>query len=255
MEPSAYAEFRDLEDRHWWFVGRKTLFMHLLRHRLRRQDRTGRTALDLGCGMGGMLEELGEFAETVLGSDIEPEALAHCKDRGFTRVFQASGESLPFDDASLDLITAFDTIEHIPQEPETLAECARILKPGGRMMISVPAYQFLYSHQDKVVHHQRRYTAGDLKRRLRAAGLEPEKVTYFNVLLFPLILPAVLLIKLREKLNPPAEGDTRTNVSNVPAGWVNATLAGIFRSERFFLPHLSMPTGHSLIAIAKKPER
>ena len=254
MEQSAYEEFRDHEDRHWWFIGRKNIFVHVLRRLFRGRRTEGYRALDLGCGMGGMLEELSEFAE-VYGTGIEHSALAHCQARGYARVFKAHGQHLPLPDGSLDLICAFDTLEHIPQERETIAECFRILKPGGFLFISVPAYQLLYSHQDRVVHHQRRYTAGALARKLTASGFTVTRASYINFLLFPLILPAVLLIKFKQFLMPPSDDDMSSNVSVPIWPWANRLLAGIFSFERHILMGCSVPTGHSLIAVGKKPDQ
>ena len=254
MEPNAYAEFRDEEGKHWWFIGRKKIFSHLVRRVLR--DRTGEhlTALDLGCGMGGMLDELSAHTE-VYGTDIEQSALTHCHGRGYSRVFKAHGQHLPLPDASLDLICAFDTLEHIPEERETIAECFRLLKPGGCLLLSVPAYQMLYSHQDKVVHHQRRYTLGGLARKLTAGGFRVTRASYINFLLFPAILPALLLIKLKEAVFPPGDDMSSSNVSiSRPSSWLNRLLAGIFSFERHLLTGCSVPAGHSLIAIGRKPD-
>ncbi|MSR73960.1 MAG: class I SAM-dependent methyltransferase [Planctomycetes bacterium] len=251
MERSAYHEFRDLEDRHWWFLGRKSIFTHLLaRLALPKKARV----LDLGCGMGGMLAELGALGENfeVHGADVAQEALVHCRSRGFAKTFRAHGQALPYEDASFDLVTAFDTLEHIPQETETLLECQRILKPGGVLFLSVPAYQFLYTHQDRIVHHQRRYTASGLEAKLEMAGFRVLKASYINFFLFPLILPVVLLVKLLQFLSRSKPGN-RTNVGVPVALWLNTLLARIFAAERHVLARLSMPIGHSLVVISAKP--
>ncbi len=251
MDASAYEEFRDLEAGHWWFIGRRRIFIELLRRSFRSGAANTRRALDLGCGMGGMLGPVSEFCD-VYGVDISNEALAWCRDRGYSKVFLGKGNHLPLPDHSLDLVTAFDTIEHIPEEAAALSECYRVLKPGGRIIISVPAYQCLYSHQDRVVHHQRRYTLQGLSKKLRAAGFGIERTSYNNIFLFPIILPAVLLIKLKERLFPP-EGSGKTNVSFPIPRWVNRVLAEIFSFERHLVPHLTIPAGHSLIAVARRP--
>ncbi len=253
MESAAYYEFRDLEDRHWWFIGRKNIFRELIL-RLARESGPGTwRSLDLGCGMGGMLAELAAHGE-VYGTDFSGEALKHCHGRGYTRVFKATGAHLPLPDASLDLVGAFDTLEHIPEEQETIAECFRILKPGGHLFISVPAYQMLFTHQDRVVHHQRRYTAGGLARKLQAGGFRVRKASYINFLLFPAILPIVLLVKLAEAIRPPS-GRYRSNVGIPVRPWLNRVLAAIFSFERHLLRGCSAPAGHSLVAIARKPLR
>ncbi|HMS16896.1 MAG TPA: class I SAM-dependent methyltransferase [Planctomycetota bacterium] len=254
MEPSAYKEFRELEDRHWWFRGRKSLFRDLVLRLCRRHLRSqGLKALDLGCGMGAMMPILAEAGATVFGTDVSVPSLEHCKGRGFESVFRSYGNRLPLPESELDLIVAFDTLEHIQEERETLDECFRVLRPGGLLILSVPAYQFLFTHQDRVVHHQRRYTRSGLRRRLEAAGFETIKASYINFFLFPLILPIVLLIKLKEALFPPAVNDSRSNVGISIPGWMNEALYRIFASERYVLRVLSVPLGHSLVVAGRRP--
>ena len=255
MEAAVYADFRDLEDHHWWFVARKRIFSYVIERLFRDDPRppAERRVMDLGCGMGNMLEELSRHGR-VLGSDVMPDALAHCRERGFDGLFQATGGHLPLADDTLDLVTLFDTLEHIPEERETLQELARVVRPGGHVVFSVPAYQCLYSHQDKVVHHQRRYTASDLKRKLRAAGFEVVRASYINFFLFPLILPAVLLIKLKEWLKPPEEAAAKTNVNWPLPAFVHKMLAGIFAFERHIIMRCPAPTGHSLLVVGRRPK-
>ncbi len=253
MEPNAYAEFRDEEGKHWWFIGRKRIFSHLIQRIVRHLGGGPIRSLDLGCGMGGMLDELAN-AGSACGTDIEQTALVHCRERGYAAVFKAHGEHLPLPDGSLDLICAFDTLEHIAAEQETIEECFRVLRPGGFILLSVPAYQLLYSHQDKVVHHQRRYTDGDLARKLTRGGFRVTRLSYINFLLFPAILPVLLLIKLKEALFPPANDADSSNVSiSRPAPWLNNILAAIFAFERHLVGGCSVPVGHSLVAVGRKP--
>jgi hypothetical protein len=114
----------------------------------------------------------------------------------------------------------------------------------------VPAYGFLYAENDRLAHHQRRYTAGEIRRKLRAAGLAPTQVTYFNTLLFPLILPAVLAKKAKERFTEP---DGKTNLSHQPPALLNRALAAVMGSERHLLSRVSFPLGHSIVGIARKP--
>jgi SAM-dependent methyltransferase len=251
MEPGAYAEFRDLEDHHWWFRARKRLFTALLDRALPRTDDRERLIVDLGCGMGGMLEPLAKHGR-VIGMDIEHEALRFCRERGHESVCVGRGEHLPFAADQLDLITAFDTIEHIADDVTVLRECRRVLRPGGRIFVSVPAWQWLYTHQDRLVHHERRYTSTLLAERFRSAGLRTIRVSYINFFLFPVIVPVLLWTKYRQWRNPPAEDDYSSNVSHTPAAPVNRLLEETFAFERHLLRHVSLPFGHSLIGIAEK---
>lgn len=246
MEETAYRQFVELEQTHFWMVSRRRIFFHLLDREIgRRQDLK---IMDVGCGAGGMLAPLSQYGE-VTGIDTSEELVARCQERGFARVFTGSAYDLPAPAASLDLITLFDTIEHIPDDVAVLAECREKLAPGGLVFISVPAYQFLYANNDRVAHHERRYTATDLRRKLTATRLAPVKVTYFNTLLFPLILPAVLLKKARERWSDPGDA---TNLSHPLPPSLNRLLTGVMSSERRLLQRVDAPFGHSIVAMARR---
>jgi len=248
MEAVVYDQFAELEQRHFWFRGRRTIFFDLLARELG-EDRD-RDVLEIGCGPGAMLEGLARFGR-VHAMDVAHDAMAYCRSRGFERVVTASGLDVPYADASFDLVALFDTIEHIEDDLGVLHEVRRVLRPGGLVFVSVPAYQFLYSQNDRLVHHQRRYTRPQMLHLLRAAGLVPAKVTYFNTFLFPLILPAVMVVKLKERLFGLPED--QTNLSHEFPKPINDTFAWFMGSERRLLRHMEFPFGHSLIALARHP--
>lgn len=251
MDRSAYESFIKNERDHFWWVGRRAIFFDVLRQRLGpRPDHA--LVLDLGCGVGGMLEGLREFGH-VIGTDTDLESLHFCHERGFPRVLEAVGQALPFANDTLDLVTAFDVLEHIEQEAETLAECRRVLRPGGTLFLSGPSYQMLYTHQDAAVEHKRRYTVPGLTRKLRAAGFEIVMASYINCLLFPAILPVVLGKKISEAISPPDPSDSRLNSEIAMPGLVNAAFASVFSFERHLLRRFRLPFGHSLVAMARKP--
>lgn len=244
MESTVYQQFADLEENHFWFRGRRQIFFELIE-----QDLAGRRdleILEIGCGAGGMLGPLGAYGQ-VTGVDISQDYIEFCRSRGYERVLRGSGYELPFADHSFDLVAMFDVIEHIPDDARVLAEVQRVLKPGGRIFISVPAYQFLYSQNDRVAHHCRRYTANRLRKLLTGVGIKPTRISYFNTFLFPLILPAILVLKLKERLLGLPDG--QTNLSHQFAGPVNSLFAWIMGSERFLLRHIEFPFGHSLVAL------
>ncbi len=247
MEETANRQFIELERNHFWFVGRRRIFFTLLARQLGSPGDA--RILDVGCGAGGMLGPLSRFG-AVTGVDMSPELVELCRQRGFERVFVGSALELPAEPASVDLVTLFDTIEHVPDDLGVLREVRRVLAPGGLVFISVPAYQFLYANNDRVAHHQRRYTARGLRAKLLAAGLEPVQVTYFNALLFPAILPAVMVKKLQERFVDPRQ---RTNLSHTMPAPLNRALATMMGSERHILSRRSLPFGHSIIAIARQP--
>ncbi len=248
MDRIAYATFAKLEDSHFWFVSRRRIFFDLLDRELRGESAL--RVLEVGCGAGGMLGPLQRYG-TVHGLDIDRDYVQYCAQRGFQRVLCGSGYELPFPDASFDLVCLFDTIEHIPEEQLAMAEIARVLKPGGRVFFSVPAYQWLWSQNDKIAHHCRRYTAGRLRLALQSAGLAVRRMSYFNAFLLPLIVPAILLQKLRERFGKLPDGYNNTSVQ-MPS-LLNRMFTAVMSSERWFLRWLSFPVGHSLFCIAKKP--
>lgn len=246
MEASVYDQFAVLERNHFWFRGRREIFFDLIEREL--GDQRDLEILEVGCGPGGMMAPLSRYGH-VHGLDIALDAMRYCRDRGFREVVTGSGTELPFADASFDMIALFDAIEHIPDHARVLDEVRRVLRPGGFVFVSVPAYQFLYSQNDRLVHHQRRYTKRQLTALLEAAGLRPRRVTYFNTFLFPLILPAVMVVKLKERLvGLPRQ---QTNLSHEFSSRLHDFFAGFMGSERWLLRHMEFPFGHSLIAIAR----
>ncbi|MCA8954656.1 MAG: class I SAM-dependent methyltransferase [Planctomycetes bacterium] len=249
MELSVYEQFAQLEEGHFWFKGRRTIFFDLIERSLTPlASGTERQILEVGCGAGGMLGPLSRFGK-VTGIDISREYVQYCHQRGHNRVVTGSGYELPFRDASFDLVALFDVIEHIPDDERVMQEVRRVLKPGGQVFISVPAYQFLFSQNDRVAHHLRRYTARRLHQVLSQAKLQPAKLTYFNTFLFPLILPAVLVLKAKERLFGLPEG--LTNLSHQFREPVNGIFAWVMGAERWLLRHIEFPFGHSLIAMAR----
>lgn len=251
MEATAYRQFLELERTHWWFRGRRTVYFGLLRHHL--ADLSPQRVLDLGCGMGGFLEGLGELGAQVVPSDVSLESLSHCAQRGFAEGVLSSGYSLPFADDSFDLVCLFDAIEHIPDDQRAMQEVARVLRPGGHVFVSVPAYQFLYANNDRVAQHMRRYTRGMLRGLFEQAGLRVERNTHANVFLFPLILPVVLAIKAVEAVVRPKQRDLdHTNLSWPIPRFVHTLLHACFAAELPFSRRFDLPAGHSIAAIAQK---
>ena len=246
MEANVYEQFAELERNHFWFRGRRKIFFDLLDRELAGENDL--RILEIGCGAGGMLGPLSRYG-TVHGMDISHDYMRFCKSRGYERVLTGDGYALPFADDSVDLVALFDVIEHIPDDKKVLEEVFRVLRPGGRIFVSVPAYQALYSQNDRVAHHQRRYTRGRLLSLLRDVGFREKRASYFNTFLFPLILPAVLVLKLKEAIFGLPKG--QTNLSHRFAGPVNDVFAWFMASERWLLRHIDFPFGHSLLTICE----
>lgn len=250
MEAAAYRQFRDLEEGHWWFRGRRSVYLGLLRHHLRGQR--PQRVLDLGCGVGGFLPGLAELGERVVPTDVDRASLVLCRERGFALGVASDGYALPFADGSFELVCLFDALEHIPDEARALAEVARVLAPGGRVVISVPAYPFLFANNDRVARHCRRYTRTALGRALSAAGFTLERNTHTNVFLFPFILPTVLLLKAWETLARRKPDPERTNLTVPLPGVLQGLLWSVFAAELPFTRRFDWPAGHSILAIARK---
>lgn len=253
MERTAFDLFARLQAEHWWFRGRRAVYVDLLEHVLAR-DRgaapRGLRVLDVGCGAGGWLDALARFGR-VTGIELDEPSIRYCREQDQRHTLVGRVDALPVPRASHDLVCLWDVIEHVPDDRAVLAEAARALRPGGHVAISVPAYQFLFANNDRVAHHQRRYTRGGLVRRLREGGWDVRKATYVNVALAPAIIPAVLALKTRERLFPRPDDPGNNLAIGVPRA-VNGLLAALFSVERHVLRHVSAPFGHSVLAIARR---
>ena len=242
MEAREIEEMRRLEDRHWWFVGKRLLVAALLGDLL---ARPGLRLLDVGCGTGGVLAGLGDGIRPV-GVDRSALALAHCRERGLVAVACASAGALPFAPSSFDVVLLLDVLEHFADEQRLLADVRGLVRAGGHVLVSVPAFQFLWSEHDEVLQHVRRYRAPELRRVLEAARLKVERITYTNSVAFP---PALVVRGLLQRLGLWAGG--RTDVREHGA-LVNGTLVGAYRLEaRALARGIRLPIGLSVAALAK----
>jgi SAM-dependent methyltransferase len=248
MREDFYAEYFRIEDRHWWFIGRRRIVLTLLAAHLAGGGDAGRRVLDLGCGTGTMLAHLRRFGE-VEGVDADERAVKFCRSRGERRVQLLQAPTLPFPDHAFDLVTALDVLEHIEDDEGALREVARVLRPGGTLLATVPAYGWMWGAQDEISHHFRRYTAGQLRKLIGRVRFETERLTYFNTILFP----PIAAIRVARRVWR-GESDTRSDFEMTQPGVVNRMLAGVFSSEARWLLHRDLPVGVSLLAVATTPE-
>jgi SAM-dependent methyltransferase len=239
----AYARNYAFEGDYWWFVGRRALVASALQPVLKND---GARLLDVGCGTGYNLESLRGRCRG-FGVDLAAEGLAFCRERGLERLAQASAERLPYPDASFDVVTALDVLEHIDDDLAALHEWGRVLRPGGRLVLFVPAFEFLWSGEDYVSQHRRRYRRGPLESVLREAGFAVRKLTYANFLLLPGVVGPVLFQRL---FRPRSMYES--NLKPLP-GPLNRLLGTIFAQEARLLAHRDAAAGSSLFAVAERP--
>lgn len=239
----------EVEDRHWWYSGRRAIVRGAVESL---GLPTGARILDAGCGSGRNMVELARFG-TVYGIDIAPYSVRQARSRGLQNVTQGSLTDLPYDDDTFDLITSLDVIEHIEDDVAVLRELRRVAKPGAALLLTVPAYQSLWSSHDVVNHHQRRYTKRTLLASTDAAGWRPVRTTHFNSLLLP---PAAAYRLAERLLRRGANGhETEDTDLDVTPPWANAILEKPLLAEAALLRtgRRRIPFGLSLMAILAKP--
>jgi SAM-dependent methyltransferase len=244
MEPRLFEDMVALEREHWWFVGRARILSALVESECARRGGKVERLVDVGTGTGALLAELAPYAREATGVESDPVPLRIARERGLD-VREAGADDLPFEDASVDLVTAFDVLEHVPDDEGAVAEVRRVLRPGGSAVVSVPAYGWLWSGHDVVHGHRRRYTRRTLGAVLRRGGLVPRRLGYFNAWLLPAAALARLAGRVRRR---PPETDTRP----LPAR-LNAVLLRVFASERARVLDGGFPAGLSVFAVADRP--
>jgi len=240
METEAYANLFEIEERLWWYRGRRRICFDLLDRHLdpnRQYD-----VLDVGCGTGYNLTLLSRYGPSA-GIDMSAEALHFCEQRGLSNVTLHEAEVLPYQDQCFDLLTAFDVVEHIEDDRAAFREFERLLRPGGWMLIYTPALPWLYSDHDRRVHHKRRYLKEELKSKIEEAGFELVHLSYSNLLILPVVLIARFL--LRWKSNDHAE----MTIPPEPFNWLFSQLSVL---ESFLVNSITLPYGMSLVALARK---
>ena len=236
----------ELDDRHWWYRGRR----RIIRAELDRLPvPAGARVLDAGCGSGRTLEELARYGE-VFGIELDPGAAEMAQGRGCGEVRVGRLEELPWEDGYFDLITCLDVIEHTPDDRATLGELRRVCKPGGFLLVTVPAYQSLWSTHDVANHHYRRYSRPRLREAAREGGWRVRRLTSFNGLL--LGPAAAVRLAERRRLHQP-DMDYKPELTLGPE-WLNAVLEQPLRLEARWLGRgWTMPAGLSLLGVFENP--
>jgi SAM-dependent methyltransferase len=237
-----FAVMADHAADHWWYRSRRSLMALLLDGAVP----AGGTALDVGCGTGetmALLRRLG--ATTVAGTDLSDDALAHARRRGGTATAMAAlAEQLPFADACADVLVSTDVLEHLDDDRRAVREYGRVLKPGGRLLVTVPAYGWLWSAADDRAGHRRRYARHQLAAVVAAEGFTVDRATHFFSFLVP---PAVVI---RKTPLGRLTADTDEDASGGPL--VGRVLSGLAAAERRVLRRHRIPIGLSMVVLATR---
>jgi dolichyl-phosphate beta-glucosyltransferase len=227
------------EDEHWWHVAKRRLVIAQLQ-----TSQPPRRCLDIGCGGGAMLVDAAPFGP-VVGTDLSVHALAHARSRGLRALVRSEAAAVPLAGGTFATVLALDVSEHQAQPERLLAEIARVLVPGGRLIVTVPAFQWMWSYADDVLGHYRRYNRQQLIDELTAAGFTVRRASYFHSWL----LPVAWVVRVgRDLVGRSASADD----SALP-GVFNRALLAICAFERRLIRKRSLPFGLSVLAIAEKP--
>jgi SAM-dependent methyltransferase len=234
------------DEHHWWYAGRRRVLHSALGKLPLPQDAD---VLDAGCGSGRTMDELERYGSPVRGFDLNPLGVEYARSRGHAEVSVARLEEIPYPDASFDLVTCLDVLEHTPDDGLSMRELRRVVRPGGWLVLTVPAYQLLWSSHDVANHHHRRYRRSQLRRVGEAAGWEPREWTYFNSVLF---LPGAV-VRVGERVRKPEKRRGRTNVALTPRA-LDPILEWPMRFEAALIRlGVRLPVGMSLLMVFRRP--
>jgi SAM-dependent methyltransferase len=231
----------EVENFHWWFVVRRKLLKSILSS-INIQKNT--ITLDIGCGTGSNLKALVSAGLDVIGLDQSLYALTLVKEKGDYSLITGDINRLPLKTKSIGLIIAMDILEHLDDDSSGIIESFRILSDGGILIVTVPAFKFLWGIQDIVTGHKRRYSRREIMNKLKAAGFDILKSSYFNFFLFFPILIARRIIQL---LGLKIRSENEVNSPSL-----NFIFKAVFSLEPYLLKYFSFPIGVSILCIARK---
>jgi SAM-dependent methyltransferase len=242
MERAVFDRMAELDQHHWWFLARRRILKRLI-ERVVKPPKKARI-LEVGCGTGHNLAMLKEFGQ-LDASELDRCARALANKRLPRKVKEAKLPDLSmFKRNEYDLIALLDVLEHVPDDLGSLRAIHRRLKPGGALLLTVPANPWMWSAHDTAHHHFRRYTKKQLKELFLRSGLEIELLSYFNTLLYPLVAVARIAGKLLRR---------ESSDDKLPSAPVNAVLNKVFGFEAAILGRVPMPFGVSLVAVVRRP--
>lgn len=243
MRMEEYRRMYELEENHWWYVGRRRIFAELLESFASSNDKL---ILDAGCGTGGTVKMLSRWGK-VIGCDKSYEALSYCRQRGDVEIVAASILNLPFENRFFDMVASFDVLSCLEhrEQAKAIAQFRRVLKPEGLLAINVPAYQWLRSRHDDVVGNRNRLNRGRLSDLLQRGGFSIQKISHWNMFLFP----AAATVRLVKKFySRHADASDLRPVSPI----INRLMTAILAVEAIMLKSIDLPFGLSILVIARK---
>lgn len=240
MNRDEYGRMYSVEDMHWWYRGLRALVWQLWEAA---QDKPEGPLLDIGCGTGGTLVGA---PRPGIGVDMSPEALHFCRERDHTALARSDASALPFKEAHFSGALLLDVLYHraVGDPTAVLLEARRVLKPGGVLIVNVPAYEWLRSSHDTAIHTARRFTRPELKALLVSAGFRVERTSYWNTLLFP----AAATVRFLRKTT----GRHTSDLANYRPGFAASLLGHTLAIERAALRGMDLPLGLSVIAAARR---
>ncbi len=231
----------ETEKDYWWFALKRQLIINFITSLVPQ----GSTILEIGSGGGLLSAELQKIGFKIISTDVEPSSARYTREMGISRVFISDcGEGIPLQDASVDLIFMTDVLEHIEDDNRVLSECFRVLKSGGYILITVPAYQCLYSSWDRWNHHYRRYNKKAICSLAQRNNLSIIKITFWNI---PGV-PFAILRKFLDIFNPNRSYEGFPRVPKI----LDKVLRLIISVENYLIRKVSLPFGLSLICILRK---
>jgi len=243
VDTAEFDKMFEVEETNWWYRGRRALVRKWVRRHFELQGRRLRI-LDIACATGMSFRFLADCGD-IRGIDISRETIRLCRTRGIDRIVQCDAMKLPFRDGSFDVVLALDALEHFPDDELAIREIRRVARPGALVLVTVPAFMFLWSPHDVAYHHFRRYTRGELGRKLEAGGLRLRKLSYYSMTVLP---PVFVMRKLRgaARGNGPAHSDFFLKLPRP----LEAALYGVMRAEIGLMDAVSLPFGVSLFCAA-----
>lgn len=241
MDPAEYHTMAKQEANYWWHKGRRHIIETVCNKFISKQKIT---IADIGCGTGGNFELLRKYGN-VDGLDISEAALEYCKKRSaYRKRVLTSAENVPINE--YDIITAFDVLEHLENDNSVLRAWASSLKPRGYILLTVPAYQWLFGPHDRSLHHKRRYTRQELELKARKAGFSPVYCSYFFFFTFPFLLLSRIYEKRKKTTGPVS------TYKEIPL-FLEKIFLLLSRLEGWLInKSATLPFGSSLIIIAQK---